>query len=110
MRNEHAKVLFIVPSLRLAGAERQVIDLVNGLSEERFNIHLFTFEKELDQLENINTKKMKFYNHPRKYKFDFAPAKRIAEIIDRESIDIVHCTLQIALLYGFIGKMRAKKA
>ncbi|MDN3513895.1 MAG: glycosyltransferase family 4 protein [Candidatus Brocadia sp.] len=102
-------ILFIVPSLRLAGAERQVVDLINGLSGERFNIHFFTFENELDQLENINTSKVKFYNHPRRYKFDFAPAKRIARIIVTESIDVVHCTLQIALLYGFIGRMLAKK-
>jgi len=102
-------ILFVVPSLRLAGAERQVVSLVNGLSEERFNIHLFTFERELDQQKDLNKQKIRFYNYPRRYKYDFAPSKRIAEIIDRENIDIVHCTLQIALLYGFIGKVMAKK-
>ncbi|GAB61614.1 MAG: glycosyltransferase family 1 protein [Candidatus Jettenia sp.] len=102
-------ILYIIPSLRLAGAEKQIIGLVNGLSEKRFNIHLFTFESPLDQLDSLNKQKVKFYNYPRRYKFDFSPSKKIAEIINRENIDIIDCRLQIALLYGFLGRILAKK-
>ncbi len=102
-------ILFVLPSLGLAGAERQCVNLVNCLSEEKFNIHLFTFEKGLDQLEYLNRQKVKFYNYPRRYKYDFTPSKRIAEIITRENIDLVYCRLQIALLYGFLGRMLARK-
>lgn len=109
MINRKINVLFLLPSLRFGGAERQVVDLVNGISRDIFNIHLLTFENELDLLEDLNTEKVTFYNYPRKYKYDFSMTKKIAKIICREDIDIIHCTLQIALLYGFIGKLRAKK-
>jgi glycosyltransferase involved in cell wall biosynthesis len=102
-------VLFIVPSLRLAGAERQVIDLANGLSGDKFNIHFFTFENELDQINFFDRTKVKFYNKPRRHKFNFSPVGEITRIIDRENIDIVHCTLQIALLFGFLGIRRSQR-
>lgn len=102
-------VLFVLPSLGMGGAERQIIDLANGMSGELFNTYLFTFNKELDQLERLNREKVKFYNHPRKYKYDFSPSRQIAEIVNNENIDIIHCTNQISFLYGLMGKIKAKK-
>jgi glycosyltransferase involved in cell wall biosynthesis len=103
------KVLFVLPSLRLGGAERQIVDLVNGLSAGPFKTHLLTFEKELDLLPFLDRTKVIFHNYPRKSKYDFAPAREIAGIIDREKIDVLHTTLQIALLYGTIGRVLARK-
>ncbi len=103
-------ILFIIPSLRRAGAETQVLDLVTDLSDEHFNKYLFTFEKRLDQLDRVDQSVIHFYNQPRKYKFDFSMARTIASIIDKENIEIVHCTLQIALLMGWIGCKLAKKS
>lgn len=100
--------LFIVPSLRLGGAERQVVDLVNGLSDN-FDIYLVTFEKELDQIEALNNKRIRFYNYPRQYKYDFSPALEIARIIRRNKISIIHCTLQISLLFGLFGRLLSRK-
>lgn len=103
-----SNILFILPSLRLAGAERQTVDLVNALSKkEGYCVHLFTFERNLDLIDSLDHTKVKFYNHPRNHKYDFSNISRIAEIIDGEKIDIVHCTLQIALLFGFLGIRRS---
>lgn len=108
-RAEKINLLFVIPSLRLGGAERLVINLVNGLSRDRFKIHLFTFEQNLDQLEDVDKENVLFYNYPRRYKTDFRPSIKLAEIIDREKIDIVHATLQISIFYAFIGLMLAKR-
>lgn len=102
------KTLFIVPSLRLGGAERQVVDLVTGLSDN-FDVHLLTFERELDQIESLNNKRIRFYNYPRKYKYDFSPALEIARIIRRNEISIIHCTLQISLLFGLLGRLLSRR-
>lgn len=109
MISEKINVLFILPSLCFGGAERQVVDLLNGISGDRFNTNLLTFEKQLDLLEGLNKEKVKFYNYPRKYKYDFSIIKKIAKVIDIENIDIIHCTNQIAILFGFLGKLKAKK-
>jgi glycosyltransferase involved in cell wall biosynthesis len=97
-------ILFIISSLRFGGAERQVLDLVNGFSDD-FDIHLFSFERGLDQIESLNQQKIRFYNHPRKHKFDLSPALEIAKIIQKNGVSIVHCTNQISLLFGFWGRL-----
>ncbi len=103
------KVLFVLPSLRLGGAERQIVDLINGLSKDTFKIHLFTFEKELNLLPFLNREKVTFYNHPRRHKYDLAPSREIARIIVGEQVDILHTTLQIALFYGTVGRLMARQ-
>lgn len=109
MTEKKIKVLFMLPSLLYTGAERQVVDLINGLSEDLFISHLLVLGDELDQLECLNRKKVTFYHCPRKHKYDFSPRKNIESIIDTENIDIIHCTNQIPILYGFLGKIKAKK-
>jgi glycosyltransferase involved in cell wall biosynthesis len=103
------KALFVLPSLGFGGAERQVIDLVNGLPSGEFECHLFTFERTLDLASTLDRSRVRLYNLPRRYKFDLSPTKAIADIVDQECIDVVHCTLQIALLYGLIGSARARR-
>jgi len=103
------KVLFVLPSLAIGGAERQVVDLVNELSKDRFNVHLLTFEKELNLLERLDKQRIQIYHVPRRYKFDLKPIRKITQIIEDENIDILHGTNQMALLFGFLGKLKAKK-
>jgi glycosyltransferase involved in cell wall biosynthesis len=102
-------LLFIVPSLGVGGAERQIVSIVNGLAGEKYNIHFFTFEKQLNLLQDLNREKIKFYNYPRRYKLDITPCKQIANIIDLNKINIVYSILEIAFIYGFIGRVMAKK-
>jgi len=109
MPNNKKNILFVVNSLEFGGAQRQVIDLVNRISEEHFNIHLLTFERQLDQIERLDKRKVVFYNFPRKHKFDLSPTREIAKIIRNNKIDILHCTNQISLLFGFLGKLRSGK-
>jgi glycosyltransferase involved in cell wall biosynthesis len=102
-------LLFIVPSLRFGGAEKQAVAITNGLSQERYNIHFFTFEKELDQLKDLRSEETRFYNQPRRHKFDITPSRAIARIIDIEKIDIIYSSLQIAFIYALIGRIMAKR-
>jgi len=108
MKNK-INVLFLLPSLGMGGAERQVVDLVNNFSDEKFNIFLTTFQQKFNILENVNQDKVTFIHCPREYKFDFSVSKKIAQVIDRENIDIVHWTNQISLLFGSFARLRAKK-
>ena len=94
-REDTVRVLFVVPSLRRAGAETQVVDLVNALDRSRFQVYLFTFQSALDQYCRLDHNKIAFYNKPRKYKLDCAIVKTIADVIAKERIHIVYCTLQM---------------
>jgi len=109
MKDKKINILFIISSLEFGGAQRQVIDLVNRMSEDHFNIHLLTFEHQLAQLDRLDKIKVVFHNFPRQHKFDLSPTREIAKIIRSKKIDIIHCTNQISLLFGFLGKLRSRK-
>ena len=103
------RVLFVLPSLRRGGAETQVVDLVNGLDPIRFEKHLLVFESDPVLLERVDRTQVKFYHCPRKSRFDLDVARQIANVIDNEKIDLVHCSLQIALFMGWLGIRFSKR-
>ena len=103
------KVLFVLPSLVRGGAEVQVVNLANGLSAHQFDTYLVTFEKHLDQKDRIDSRQVKFSHFMRKSKFDVSPAFEIARLIDKHEIDVVHCSLQIALLIGWLSIRCSKR-
>lgn len=103
------KVLFVIPSLMTGGAEKQVVELVNGLDPENFEKHLFIFEENEDLLGNIDLEQTTYHRHVRRHKFDFSPAWQLAKVIDQHNIDVVHSSLQIAMLMAWLGAFKAKR-
>jgi len=97
------KVLFVLPSLLRGGAEVQTVDLLNALSPAQFEKYLVTFEKGLGQKERINTESVRFTHSQRRSRFDRSPAREIARLIDERQIDVVHCSLQIAMFMGWLA-------
>ncbi len=102
------RVLFIVPSLKRAGAERQLLDLVNALPAADFEKYVLTYrandglEKELDQDD------VTLHELSRKARIDLSLGRQIGHLIDQYQIDVVHCTLQNAMLYGLMGRYFAE--
>lgn len=103
------KILFIVPSLRRAGAETQAVDLVNAIDSQLFEKYLFTFEKDLSQLDRVDRDSVRFFNQPRRSKYDLSMCDAIARLIDQEEIDLIHCTMQFSLLIGWVAVKRSKR-
>ncbi len=103
------KVLFVLPSLLRGGAEVQVVNLANGLSPDQFESYLATFEKHLDQKDRIDGRRVAFSHFMRKSKFDMSPVFETARLIDTHGVDIVHCSLQIALLVGWLSVRYSKR-
>lgn len=103
------RTLFIVPSLRRAGAENQVVQLVNGLSDGVFEKHLLSYLPGDELLANLDHEQVTYHSVRRTAKIDFSVARAIGRIIDEHQIDIVHCTLENALLYGLLGARNATR-
>ena len=103
------RALFMVPALLRGGAETQAIDLINSIDNSRFEKHLLVFEKELDQLERVDQTEVEFHHVVRSGKFDFLFVKKISQIIDAKKIDVIHCTLQISLLYAWLARRISKR-
>lgn len=48
------KIVFVVPSLRMGGAEKNAVNIMNRLDQKKYSIHLLLFEKTGSLLEEIN--------------------------------------------------------
>jgi len=102
------RILFVVPALRRAGAESQLLTLVNGLQSEKFEKHVVSYLPG-DDLVSDFCSDVHVHECFRRRKFDPGVGRDIAHIIDQHEIDIVHCTLLNALMYGLLGKMFARR-
>jgi glycosyltransferase involved in cell wall biosynthesis len=100
------RCLISVPSLMRAGAETQAIDLANGLSLLGHDVHLCTFEPQLDQQDRL-LEAVRFHHLPRKRKYDLSLIARIARLIDREKIEIVQGVMQFATLIAWLATRRS---
>lgn len=103
------RVLFIVPSLRRAGAEVQVVQLVNGLPVEQFEKYLVCYLEDEGLRDEVHQESVHYHHFPRSRKLDLVAARKIARLIDDERIDTVHCTLENALLYGVLAARYSKR-
>ncbi len=101
--NKPLRIVFVLPSLLRAGAESQVVNLINNLDPALFEMHLVVFERQLDQLDRVNRKIVHFHHYLRRHRYDISPAIQLARLIDRHQIDIVHCSLQISLFVGWLA-------
>lgn len=94
------KVVMIVPTLSMGGAERQAIELANTIDPERYEVILFTFGHQLELRRFVRDERVRVVNVPRRFKLDIRPILSLAMLIRRERVRVVHCTLQVSLLFA----------
>ncbi|WP_295405069.1 glycosyltransferase family 4 protein [uncultured Thiocystis sp.] len=98
------KALFIVPSLRRAGAETQVVNLVNRLDANQIEKHLLVFEKEIDQLDRLDQDCVRFHHVLRTRRwFDWNLILMISHVINVEKIDVIHCSSPFTAFWGWLA-------
>lgn len=98
-----------MPALRRAGAESQLVTLANGLPSEHFEKHLLSYRPSDDLRYSVDTDEVKLHELHRRRRLDISVGREIGSVIDKYEIDIVHCTLLNALLFGFMGRLFAKR-
>jgi len=103
------RILFILPSLGRGGAEMQVVGLVNGLDSHKIEKHLLCFDKDVSLLENLDQEAVVFHHIQRTSFFGFKAIKKIAALIDELQVELVHCSLQIALFMGWMAVNQSKQ-
>ncbi len=103
------RMLFLVNSLRFGGAEKQVVTLLNHLDPARFHVALAYLKDERDLLPQLDQSRLAggvFCAHVAK-KIDRAALQRLAHIIISQQIDIIVCTNNYPLWYGYLARYQA---
>ncbi|MFZ7126474.1 MAG: glycosyltransferase [Desulfobacterales bacterium] len=103
------KALFVVPSLKRAGAESQVVSLVNALDAENFDPHVFIFDRQLDLKQSLDHSKVRLHQARKKSKIDLTLVRTLADLIEREKIDVVYAVMQYSYLYAWLAVHRVRR-
>jgi glycosyltransferase involved in cell wall biosynthesis len=98
-------ILFIVNSLGVGGAERQVLTLLNHLDTRRFRLHLAYLKRDerlLPLLERARLDEVLCCEVRRR--IDWAAVRRLRALLAARRIDALVCTNPYSMLYGALAR------
>jgi glycosyltransferase involved in cell wall biosynthesis len=109
---EPINVLFVLTSLCVGGAEKQVVSLINKIDRSRFNLSLVTVKEVNDLLGQVDPAAcalgIQCLQVPKG--FDWNAVRRLAAHIDDKKIDVVVCTNMYPLLYAWLAQRLCSRA
>src|SRR5438046_5575929 len=103
-------ILFVITQMGMGGSERLVHNLALRLDRSRFNASVawLVGSEVLKEYENLQ---VPLHYVPKTKRVDFSTMRRLARIIDSESIDIVNAQHFMPTIYSYYGcKLGAKTA
>ena len=104
-------LLFVVNSLELGGAEKQVVTLLNHLDSSRFRLHLAYLkrgERLLSQLDTGKLESLICCDVTRG--IERRAIRQLGTLIRERHIDAVVCTNTYSMLYGYLARRQARPA
>jgi glycosyltransferase involved in cell wall biosynthesis len=102
-------LLFIVNSLEVGGAEKQVVTLLNHLDSGQFRLHLAYLkpgDRLLPQLDTGKLDTLTCCNVSRGV--EHRAIRQLADLIRAQRIDAVICTNMYSMLYGYLACARTR--
>lgn len=105
------RVLFVLNSLCVGGAEKHVVSLINRFDQRRFAVSLVYLKREEELLPQLDVEACPegLVCLDVQRGFDWRATGALARHIDERHVDIVVCTNMYALLYGWIARARARR-
>lgn len=101
-------LLFIVNSLDVGGAEKQLITLVNRFDSERFRLHVAYLKRGATLLPELQAGRLdELVCCEVSRGIERRAVMRLRDLIVDRSIDIVVCTNTYSMLYGMLARARA---
>jgi glycosyltransferase involved in cell wall biosynthesis len=97
------RVMQLIDTLELGGAERMAVNIANGLAERGHQSFLCVTRESGPLVSSINDK-VSLFNLGRKYRFDFAGLIRLVRFIRRNKIEIVHAHTS-SVFVGVVAKL-----
>ena len=106
-----AHVAFLVNSLCVGGAEKQVVSLLNGLHHPRLETSLLSLKRDdalLPQLDAARvTRGIKHLGVTRG--LEWGAVRRLARHLDAQAVDVLLCTNMYALAYGALARWASRR-
>lgn len=98
------RVLLVISDLEYGGTQRQVVALANSLNETAgFEAHICTLSDFCPLADRLIDAQRRLHGVKKKHKYDLGAARRIAQLIRRLGVSVVHCFLFDAEILGRIA-------
>jgi glycosyltransferase involved in cell wall biosynthesis len=99
------RLLFIVSSLGIGGAEKQLVTLLNHLDPTRFDLHLAYLKRDerlLPQLNRDSLRQLVCCDVQRR--LEWHAVRQLRQLVSARQIDAIVCTNPYAMLYGALAR------
>lgn len=109
---QRIKLLFLLQSCGIGGAEVQVVSLINGLNKNIFEISVAYLHNETDLLKKIKLDAIEnrvFCLHVNRM-IDAGAIKRLAAYSEKMKIDIIFCTNMHPLFYAWCTQLYSSRS
>ncbi len=108
MSDTRVTVMYVIWSLQMGGAERVVFDLARSLDRRRFRpvVACLNFKGALAQ--PLEAEGIPVYALDKKPKLDLGALARLARLLRRERVDIVHTHLWTSSFWGRLAALLAR--
>lgn len=107
MKNRVTKILYIIGQLAPDGTEWQLVHLLDGLDKASFRCYVCSLWPVLDLAPEVERAGAIMVPIFKRWRFDVSVSFRLARFIRKEKIDIVHCFLPTANVWGRLGGILA---
>lgn len=107
MKSRVIRILYIIGQLAPDGAELQLVRLLQGLDKAAFRCYVCSLWPVLDLAPDVERTGAMMVPIFKQWRFDVSVPFRLARFIRKEKIDIVHCFLPTANLWGRLGGVLA---
>lgn len=104
MSKKKIKILYVIYSICIGGGETQLLKILENIDYDRYELFLACSKGEFYDLVK-NLKNVRFYNIDFKSKFSFKAILELKDIIEENSIDIVHSHLLRSTLNSRFAKL-----
>jgi len=102
------RILYIIGQLSPDGTEWQLVHLLRGIDKAVFQCYVCSLWPVLDLAPEVRESGAVLVPIYKRFRFDPTVPFRLARFIRREKIDIVHCMLPTANVWGRIGGILAR--
>ena len=104
-------ILFIANSLRVGGAEKHVISLLNHMSTDHYRLSLAYLKRDDALLIQLDKGRLQdIFCCDVVKKIDWRAVRLLAENIDKNEVDIVICSNTYSMLYGLLARWFVRRA
>jgi len=88
--NRRIKVAVVVSNLEYGGAQQQIVELVNRIDHDRFDMHLVSLSDFVPLADNLDSEAVSFEVIQKRNRFDVTVPLRLARYLRKHDIDLVH--------------------